>query len=447
MILRRIGLGLLIVAAGSAQVRYREAERLIQSLSRRLSLTLQKATPSQARVADVWLVDSAFIDTFDAAGSGWNPVDLGIFRYYPNNTVQWESLFVRAGSAWQLDTSFQTLPYRTGQWRDLDSVRLGYAPSQNQPSGKQTYTYQDLGGGRVKEEMYDSVRQGNSWVPLEGEGLVGRIEGWTTLNRLLGTENPWVLQQPHMEDFEVLSAFDSLKLYVWDGNQRNWVKVATLRYYYRNRFLDSMHIDLNFDPIVISTGRKYFYDANNRLVRRQDTTELTVFFSNLRGGGTKVYLYDGNATLPFKDSLEARGYDENDQLSEVAVTVRRYTYDSNSGSVAVAQQDTCTGTSCTPRPASRERYVYRRGSAPASLEGSGRVEGAVARFVPSPVRAGERVFVTVEVPQAYRVLSVNGQVVLQGELPAGGGWLTLPSVAGVYILQVGAGQQRLLVLP
>ncbi|MCS7163157.1 MAG: hypothetical protein NZ958_07545 [Bacteroidia bacterium] len=328
-------------------------------------------------------------------------------------------------------------------------MRLGYAPSQDQPSGKQTYTYQDLGGGRIKVEVYDSVRRGNNWAVLEGD--VARIEGWTTRNRFLGVENPWVLQQPHAENFEPLCIlFDSLKAYIWnaDAEPPRWERVLTVECYHRNGRLDSIYLYVNYLFLVIlGKSQKYFYDASNRLVRRQDTTEATTFLGSFYEGGTKFYLYSGNATLPFKDSLEVREYDENNQPSEVSVTVRRYTYDSNSGNVAVAQQDTCMASSCTPRPELRERYVYRRGSAPGSLEGAGQEGVSRAWFVPSPVRGGERVFVAVERAQAYRVLTVSGQVVLQGELPAGGGWVTLPSVAGVYLLQVGAGQQRLLVLP
>ncbi|MCS7163158.1 MAG: hypothetical protein NZ958_07550 [Bacteroidia bacterium] len=58
MILRWIGLSLLFAGAGFAQVRSREVQTFIQSLSKYLSRTLGKVVPSQARVANVWLVDS-----------------------------------------------------------------------------------------------------------------------------------------------------------------------------------------------------------------------------------------------------------------------------------------------------------------------------------------------------------------------------------------------------
>ncbi|MEN2992480.1 MAG: T9SS type A sorting domain-containing protein [Bacteroidia bacterium] len=447
MLLRPIGLSLLVVTAGLAQVRNREAERLLKSLSSRFSQTLGAILPPHARSANVWLVDSVFLESYEAQNNRWTSEELDVFRYYSNNRVQWESLFVWSGSAWRLDSSFQHVLYRTGDWRDLDSVVLAYSPSQNQPAGKQSFTYQDLGGGRVKLEASDSARQGNNWTPVADPG--GRAEAWLTRNRLLGTENPWVLQEPHLEDmdfFERAYPFDSVRLYALD--QGNWIEVISIKNYFQNGRLDSMYIRFDVGLTIANIARKYSYDANGRLVSRRDTAWPAAGGQGIgHSAGTKVFLYQGNATFPYKDSIALRMYDDNNQRIGTNVIVRNYTYDQNSGKVAVVQRDTCSTANCTPTPELRQRYVYRRVDAPTSLEERVQASGSAVWFVPSPVRGGERVFIAVEVPQAYRLLSVNGQVVLQGELPAGGGWLTLPSAAGVYILQVGAGQQRLLVLP
>ncbi|MCX7765050.1 MAG: hypothetical protein N2253_09200 [Bacteroidia bacterium] len=300
---------------------------------------------------------------------------------------------------------------------------MSYDPTN--PSGRQYFFYTDLGGGRVRIEIRDTV-----WNPDQNRcELQARTLIWTPSSRWMAQQEP---------DSAIMQVYDG-------GNLRYFLKQYS---FFRNNRLDSMFIWLNIRYLFnLSTDlyaagyTLYFYDAQNRLARERDTAWLISPTSAPASAGMKWYFYQGNSTRPSKDSSYTREYALGGGVDR---GVTFYTYDSN-GNLIVAEEDTCAQANpANCQDYKRTLYSYIRQQTPASLDTQ---LPSVKAKIPSPLRAGERIPIETHYAAPYRIVDALGRTWDQGHLPAGQTVLSLPPLSGIWIIQIDNYHQKLLLLP
>lgn len=381
---------------------------------------MQESDP-YARGSTLWVPESVLTQNF-FAGS-WANLTLMITRYDGFGRPTWDSSYSWVAPQWQLGSRTQYLRYRTGSFANWDSVIVNYDPAN--PSQRQHYFYSDLGGGRIRIEIRDSFwnSSANRWE-LEGRTFI-----WTPRSR-------WVAQQD--PDSAIGQVYIS-------GSFQDFVKQY---FFFRNNRLDSAYLWVNVryifglpNDLYAASYTLYFYDSQNRLIRERDTAWLISPPSGPAQAGWKWYFYQGSASRPFKDSSYTRDYGPGGGIDR---RVTSYTYDSN-GNLTIEEVDTCSAANpgiC--RDYQRTLYSYIRQQAPASLEAQ---VSPVKAAIPSPLRAGDRVLIETNYAVSYRIVDALGRVWDQGYLPAGESTLPLPLQSGLYILQIGPYQQKVLLLP
>ncbi|MEN2993482.1 MAG: T9SS type A sorting domain-containing protein [Bacteroidia bacterium] len=421
---------LLLAQAWRAQI-----ERIAKEMHQRIS----RGTVSTARTQQtVTVIDSYFVDL--PQGSGWQNDSLIIYRYTQEADLIWDTAFRWQNNNWTARWRTNYLYYSSGLLAGLDSAHIQYGPGDlSRFYGKRHFTYAPAQNNSIRVELQDSTWDSNNnrWAPLQ------RITLWFLL--LDPNQGP---RQP----------YDSLFVDIPGNNPGQWVRLMEIRSFFRgtgsDARVDSQAILRYIDPPdptnLVRGWTKYTYDAQRRLTRQLDTLWLSL------GGGAVTqdylsqytwYTYLANPpTLLAKDSVFEAIYDLSAQEFDTTLRRRTYAYN-NDGRVTEIITDTCNST--TPSGCGhflRERYVYRRISLPTGLPAPILEEAAEWRL-PSPQRAGTTVAIQSERTAPYRLIDLSGRLVLQGELSAGLNQLTLPTQPGLYILQIGQTQQKLLLVP
>ncbi|MCS7162263.1 MAG: hypothetical protein NZ958_02880 [Bacteroidia bacterium] len=412
-----------------AQVSRAQIERLAKEMRQKIS----SWAASNARLQQtVTVVDSYFVDL--PQGNGWRNDSLIIYRYTQEAELIWDTTFRWQNNNWVARWRTNYLYYTSGPLAGLDSAQVQYGPDNlSQFYYKRHFTYTPVNNS-IKVEFYDSTWNNNRWQPFQ------RITLWFLF---LGPNEG------------VREPYDSLFADVFTGAQ--WARSMEIRSFFvgtgSSARVDSQAVLIYPDPGDANrVGRgwtKYTYDAQGRLTRQFDTLWLSISnISNLDYLSQYTwYTYLANPpTLLAKDSTFTAVYDFGVGDFDTTLSRRTYAYN-NEGQVTEIVEDTCNAS--TPTNCGRflrERWVYRRISLPSGVAAPGRVEASEWR-VPSPQRAGSTVSLQTERAVPYRLLDLSGRLVLQGELSAGLNQLTLPTQPGLYLLQIGHTQQRLLLLP
>ncbi|MCS6789963.1 MAG: T9SS type A sorting domain-containing protein [Bacteroidia bacterium] len=382
---------------------------------------ISEETAPYARGSTLWVPESVLVQ--NAFAGSWANFTLDITRYDGFGRPTWDSSYSWVASQWELGVRTQYLRYRTGSFANWDSVIVNYNPAN--PFSRQHFFYTDLGGGRVRVEIRDSL-----WNADASRWELGlRTFVWTPRSR-------WIAQQA--PDSGVSQVYVS-------GNFQDFYKQY---FFFRNNRLDSTFLWINFrylldlpSDIYAGSYTLYSYDSQNRLIRERDTAWFISPVSGPAQGSWVWYFYQGSATRPFKDSSYSRDYGPSGEIDR---RVTLYTYDSN-GNLIREEVDTCTQANpgvC--RDYQRTLYSYIRQQAPASLEAQ---VYPIKAAIPSLLRAGDRVLIETNYAAPYRVVDALGRLWDQGYLPAGESTLSLPLQSGLYIIQIGTYQQKVLLLP
>lgn len=380
-------------------------------------------TPSSwVRMASAWLRDSFWVD-LPASGGGWQLDSLVVSRYLPGDRPAWDSCYKWNSSTnrWELVERYGYYYYSSGNFTGYDSVKVRYAPLN--PSDRQHFFYSDLGGGRIQVEIRDSTFAGGG-----GWNAGSRYIIWGSRAQLEAGGEP-----------------DSLWIQVFSGG--SWQTAIRFYNFFSGNRLDSSFVWVNVRylqnlpyDVIVGGYTRYHYDASNRLNRRRDTLWLESPMSGPAQAGWTWYFYTGNASHPYKDSTAVRDYGSGDSVS-LAVTF--YTYDTNNN-LTVAVEKTCSSsnpTNCQDNRRRRYSYYQVSTSHPYLSPSSRQI------VLLSPVCRGCQVSITLEHAMPYKIIDIMGRVIAEGQLSPGMNVLSMPTLSGVYTVQIGSYSQKVLVLP
>ncbi|RMF54198.1 MAG: T9SS C-terminal target domain-containing protein, partial [Bacteroidetes bacterium] len=102
-------------------------------------------------------------------------------------------------------------------------------------------------------------------------------------------------------------------------------------------------------------------------------------------------------------------------------------------------EEDCSSPPCAP--VSRERYAWEQGVATRVKPAIGKV-----RALPNPLPAGSYLPLDGAEGQAYRIIDLQGRLWQSGEVPSHHPLIPLPTEPGLYLLQIGGTQHKLLLL-
>ncbi|MCS6789965.1 MAG: T9SS type A sorting domain-containing protein [Bacteroidia bacterium] len=356
-----------------------------------------------------------------ASGGGWRLDSLVVTRYNASNRPVWDSChrWNSATNQWGLSERHRYHYYSSGSFAGYDSVIVKHAPLN--PSDRQHFFYTNLSGGRLQIEIRDSTLSGG------GSWRAGfRYFIWGPRARL-----------------EAGGDFDILLIQAFSGS--NWENAIRIYNFLSGGRLDSTTRWINVRylvnlpaDLIVRGYTYYYYDASSRLDRKRDTLWLESPSSGPAQAGWTWYFYTGSATRPSKDSTVFRDYG-----TGVSISVNFYTYDANSNLIRV-ETDTCSFSNPSIcRDYRRKRYSYRQGTSIYIPS----LPPYVQPIIPSPVCGGCTVGLTLEQPTPYRIVDMMGHIVAEGNLPAGQTTLPIPSLSGIYTIQIGNYSQKVLILP
>lgn len=399
---------------------------LRESWEKKWQILSDALTPPSARITNtVWLPDSVWVDTL--RNGNWEERELTTYTYRPDNQIDKDTLYAKVGAQWRAQSTTQYYYHATGTFQGTDSLHLYYEDTVGNGTllllGKTAFYFTAINANYWKGEMIDSSYNGTKWV------ADSRTTAWGS---------PALLSSQQA---------DSVYLAQYDTTQNQWVTAIKIYNYFTAPGIDSTYIWVDLAalgvpfPGAYGAGfSKYYYDAQSRLVRKRDTFWVCIGSCSPAQAANTWYFYVGNAPKPSHDSSATYDY----MSSGWSYARNQYTYDANWNTL-IAQHDTCGTFTMPPTcgPFNRERYHYIQRSAPAALSGI----SSSAIFLPTPLQAGTRAFLDSRWGSTYELWDLSGHLLSQGDIPASGLHLTLPTQPGLYLLRIGNATQRLLLLP